>query len=206
MRDIPAGILELISVGIWIALFQWLLLIAGEYLTHLILLFSGFLKEGAWVQSVLIHQITCYFWFTLNSLSLLLCQLLQAELTASNPQHPRTQLPTSQHLTVTVNAVVHPCKDVGQRGLAHAVLPDQHHAVAAAARLGGDDGVGWLRGPAPSVIFIRTDGVSFLWVVLIGVFLDQQILSISRDAPSLLLLVQTAVVGATHGNIVESHF
>lgn len=53
MRQFPTGILEWNSMGIWIALFQWLSVIVGEYLTHLILL-SSFLKRGAWVQSVLI--------------------------------------------------------------------------------------------------------------------------------------------------------
>lgn len=101
---------------------------------------------------------------------------------------------------------MYPREDVGQRRLAHAVLPDQHHPVAIAAGLRGDDRVGRLRGPAPSVVLIGADGVSLLCVVLVGVLLDQQVLAVSGDAPPLLLLLQAAGVGATHGNVVEGHF
>lgn len=91
MRQFPTGILEWNSMGIWIALFQWLSIIVGEYLTHLILLLCSRKAVLAFSQSVLMTRPKrLLLWFTLNGLSLFLWQLLQAELTASEHQHPRT--------------------------------------------------------------------------------------------------------------------
>lgn len=90
MRQFPTGILEWNSMGIWIAVFQWLSIIIGEYLAHLILSFLPLKEVFEFNQFWWSYPNTFYLWFVLNGLSLFLCQLLQAELTASKHQHPGT--------------------------------------------------------------------------------------------------------------------
>lgn len=109
--------------------------------------------------------------------------------------------PTSQHLAVAVHAVVHAREDVGQRGLAHALLPDEHHPVVGVLGLRGDDRVGGVGGPALAAGVLGGRGAL---ASPAGLPLDHEAPAVRRDAPALLLRLRAHGAPA-QGDIVQSH-
>lgn len=125
--------------------------------------------------------------------------------TTANRQKPAgAEPPTSQHLAVAVHAVMHACKDVSQSGLAHPLLPYEHHPVVGVPRLRGDDWVRGVGGPAPAAVVLRGSRVMAALAVLVGLFLDHQMPAIRWDAPALLLWLH-AHSALAHGDIIQSH-
>lgn len=99
---------------------------------------------------------------------------------------------------------MHTRKDVGQSGLAHPLLPYEHHPVVGFPGLGGDDGVCGVRGPAPAAVVLIGGRVMATLAVPGGLFLDHQMPAVGRDAPALLLWLR-AHSALAHGDIVQSH-
>ena len=95
-------------------------------------------------------------------------------------------------------------KDVGQSGLAHPLLPDENHPVVGVPRLGGDDWVRGVGGPAPAAGVLGGGRGTAALAVLLGLLLDHEMPAIGGDAPALLLRLH-ARRALAHGDMVQSH-